>query len=454
MNKSWLRSAVLFALLTSGCGLVETPNELMRAPSSDSDQKSINQAIMQYLPAGSQLTVPLNPDVSSAVSLWDLDGDGIPEAVAFFKTEKNDYEIGVLILTQNQGHWEKLTSFSNIGNKLDYVRFVDLTGDNRPEILMGLGGGDDLNKELSIYSLEQGRLQEQMKLPYSVLAVGDLDQDGQAELAVIIHDHDKFVSTLHLYGAADQKMVKLAEQTLNGHVNGYDQALIGKASPDKYGLFLEAGLGAHSASTELWIWEDGKLHNPLARGDDELELTFKPYALYSEDINQDSLIEIGIHTQPPGTEDLPMVAIPWIASYYQWDGKNGLVHVEDHYQNYEYGIDFRIPEKWLGKFTVSLEPQTNPQLIHFDYFQEDTGAKLPLLSLQVIPQQNWNKAAEKLEQQQESYVILKEGGKTVLVAIQPSPPPKMNASTRQVYSSMLLSEDEIRQLFRPLQMRL
>lgn len=454
MKKSWLRSAIFFALLTSGCGLVETPNELMRAPSSDSDQKSINQAIMQYLPAGSQLTVPLNPDESSAVSLRDLDADGIPEAVAFYKTEKNDYEIGVLILTQNKGHWEKLTSFSNIGNRLDFVQFVDLTGDNQPEILIGLGGGDDLNKELSIYSLVQGRLQEQIKLPYSVLAVGDLDQDGKAELAVILHDHDKLVSTLHLYGAADQKMTKLAEQTLDGYVNGYDQALIGKASHDKNGLFIEAGLGAHSASTDLWIWEDGKLRNPLAKINNEMELTFKPYPLLSEDINQDGLIEIGIHTQPPGTEDLPMSSIPWIASYFQWDGKDGLAHVEDHYQNYDYGLDFRIPDKWAGKFTVATEPQNEPQMTTFYYYQEATGEKLPLLTLQAVPQQEWSKAAEKWEQQQRSYVILKEGGKTVHVAIQPEMPSKMSASTREAYSSMLLSTEEIRQFYRPLQMPL
>jgi len=97
-------------MLLGGCGLTDTPNELMRAPSADGDQQTINQAVMQFLPPGSQLTVPLRPDESSAVSLLDLDGGGSPEVTASYKTKKPDYEIGVLILSQKQGSWSKLAS--------------------------------------------------------------------------------------------------------------------------------------------------------------------------------------------------------------------------------------------------------------------------------------------------------------------------------------------------------
>ncbi|MCI1113916.1 hypothetical protein MOQ26_23180, partial [Stenotrophomonas maltophilia] len=95
--------------------------------------------------------------------------------------------------------------------------------------------------------------------------------------------------------------------------------------------FIEAGLGAHSASTDLLLWDNGQLRNPLKKSEGEMDLTFKPYSLYSEDINGDGIIEIGVSTQPPGTDDLSMAEIPWISSYFQWDGKTGIRHVEDHY---------------------------------------------------------------------------------------------------------------------------
>lgn len=454
MNKIWRCTAVLIALLAGGCGLIETPNELMRAPSADGDYQSINQAVMQYLPAGAQLTVPQQPDESSAVSLQDLDHNGTPEVIAFYKSERTDYEIGVLILAQKQGRWEKLVSFTNVGSELDYVHFTDVTGDDLPELLIGLGGGDPLNKELSVYSLSQGRIQEILKQPYSVMAVGDLNQDGQDELALILHNPNQLTSAVQVFGARDEQLVKLTEQSLEGNINGYEQALIGKASAQTNGLFIEAGLGAHSASTKLLIWDNGELRDPLTRLDQEIDPTFKPYPLYSEDINQDGLIEIGIHIQPAGTDHLPMASIPWISAYYQWDGKDGLVHVEDHYRNYVYGFDFQIPKKWGSAFTLEEDPEPDSRIVNLYYYEEKSGETALLLSLQAIPQQDWKSAEEILKQQKRSYVLLKETGKLLHVAIQPEKKPKLSPDSLRKYSSMLLTAEEIRQLYRPLQVPL
>lgn len=450
MKKAWLLPAAICASLLSGCGLADTPNELMRAPAADGDQKSINQAVMQFLPAGSQLAMPLHPAEASAVSLQDLNGDGTPEVVAFYKSEKTDYEIGVLVLTQKQGNWQKLTSFTGIGNELDYVSFHDLNGDQVPEMLIGLGGGDGLNRELSVYSITDDSTRELMKQPYSVMAVGDLTGDQQTELALVLHDHNNFTSKVELFGAKDGQITKLTEVALDGYVNGYEQAIIGKASPAKNALFIEAGVGAHSASTDLLIWENGTLHNPLAKAEGEMDVTFKAYALYSEDINGDGIIEIGTRTQPPGTEELAMAEIPWISSYFQWDGKTGLKHVEDHYQNYSLGLDMKIPEKWREKFTISAIPNASSHTIRFFYYGENGKNKAELLTLQTVPQTEWNKFENGLKQKQVPYVLLKEEGKQVLIALLPQATPSLGKSAMQEYRSMQLTADEIRQLYKPL----
>lgn len=450
MKKAWLCFAALTILLTSGCGLADTPNELMRAPSADGNQQSINQAVMQFLPAGSQLTVPLHPEESSAVSLQDLDGDGNPEVVAFYKTDKTNYEIGVLALSQKQGKWEKFASFTGVGSEVDYVNFSDLTGDHVAELLIGLGGGEDLNNELSVYSISQGQTKELLKQPYSAMAVGDLNGDQLSELALILHDPNNLTSKAELYGAVEGKLGKMGEVELDGTVNGYEQAVIGKASKNQNGLFIEAGIGAHSASTILLIWDKDKLRNPLATADGEMDMTFKPYPLYSEDINHDGIIEIGVSTQPPGTEDMAMVEIPWISSYFQWDGKSGLKHVEDHYQNYSYGLDLRLPDKWEGKYTLEPSPDPDFLITRILYYGEEGTEKAELLTLQAVPQQEWSKMQESLKQKQVPYTLLKDGGKKVLVAIQPQETPNLSRAALQEYKSMLLTPDEIRKLFQPL----
>lgn len=454
MKKAWAYAASLCAVLASGCGLTESPNDLMRAPSANGDQQSINQAVIQFLPPSSQLAVPIHPEESSAVNLQDLTGDGTPEVVAFYKTNQSDYEIGVLVLSMNQGNWEKLASFSGIGSELDYVSFTDLTGDQLPEMLIGFGGGDGLNKELSVYSIVQGQTREWIKQAYSVLAVGDLTGDSLADLALVLHDHNQMTSKAELYGANDRTFSKLAEVALDGYVNGYQQALIGKASATRNGLFIEAGLGAHSASTDFLLWDNGQLRNPLKKSEGEMDLTFKPYSLYSEDINGDGIIEIGVTTQPPGTDDLSMAEIPWISSYFQWDGKTGIRHVEDHYQDYLVGLDFRIPAKWLGKYTVSTGPDDNPSLTRFVYYTKNGKEKAELLTIQAIPQQEWKKSESSLQQKQVPYTVLNEEGKQVIVAIQPQATPDLSWAALQDYKSMLMAPDEIRQHYRPLQVPL
>lgn len=451
MKKTWLLPAAL-AVFTSGCGLYDTPNELMRAPLADANQQSINQAVMQFLPPGSQLTVPLHPEEASAVSLQDLTGDGTPEVVAFYKTEKTDYEIGVLVLSQKGGKWKKTASFTGIGSELDYVQFVDVTGDSVPEMLIGWGGGEGLNKELSVYSWQQEQMRELLKQPYAVMAVGDLTGDNQVELALVFHDHNALTSKAEVYGLKDGQLGKLTELPLEGAVNGYEQATIGRATPTQSAIFVEAGMGAHSGMTEFLVWQNGKLVRPLAKANGDIDLTFKPYVLPSEDINDDGIVEIGIHAQPPGTDELPMAEIPWIASYYQWDGAAGLRHVEDHYQAYHMGTDFRIPAKWNDKYTIEEDRDPASPSVRLLYYGQGGKEKATLLTLQAVPQKDWTKVEASLKEKQTPYIVLTEQGKQVVVAIQPQEANGLSGGALREYNAMLLTADEIRQLFRPLKM--
>lgn len=450
MKKIWLSLAGLSLLWTGGCGLTDTPTELMRAPAADVNQQSINQAVMQFLPPGSQLTVPLQPEESSAVSLHDLTGDGSPEVIAFYKTEKTDYEIGVLVLSQNGGSWKKTASFTGIGRELDYVQYVDMTGDGIAEMLVGWGGGDGLNKELSVYSFHENNPQELLKQSYSVMAVGDLDGDEQEELVLIVHDHSNLTSKAEVYGITEGMLAKRTEIALEGNVNGYEAAVIGKASAEKKGIFIEAGMGAHSAMTELLIYEDGQLHRPLVAAGKEIDLTFKPYSLGSEDINDDGIIEIGIHTQPPGTDELPMAEVPWISSYYQWRGGTELSHIEDHFQSQTLGFDFRIPEKWKDKYTIEQNPDPGSAVVHMMYYGQNGENKATLLTFQAMPQAEWAKIEKSFEGKQTPYLVLSEQNKQVLVAIQPQKPGHLGGQALREYNAMLLTSDEIRHLFRTL----
>ncbi|TGU81376.1 VCBS repeat-containing protein, partial [Mesorhizobium sp. M00.F.Ca.ET.186.01.1.1] len=86
----------------------------------------------------------------------------------------------------------------------------------------------------------------------------------------------------------------------------------------------------------------------------------------------------------------------------------------------------------------------------FFYYGENGKNKAELLTLQSVPQTEWNKFENGLKQKQVPYVLLKEEGKQVLIAILPQAAPNLGKSAMQEYRAMQLTADEIRQLYKPL----
>lgn len=148
-----------------------------------------------------------------------------------------------------------------------------------------------------------------------------------------------------------------------------------------------------------------------------------------------------------------MAEIPWVSSYFQWDGKTGLKHIEDHYQNYTQGFDLKIPAKWGEKYTISINHDTNPFLVRFLYYGANGKNKAELLTLQSIPQNEWVKFENGLKQKQVPYILLKEEGKQVLIAILPQTTPTLGKAALAEYRSMQLTAEEVRQLYKPITSR-
>ncbi len=438
----------LFAALSclaAGCGINTSPADLVRAPAVEFTQKELNQSVMDFLPPGARLVVPLHPENASAITRKDLDGDGSDEVIAFYKKDKNDYQIGVLVLGRSGDRWTRIANLEGLGVDVDYLDFPDLTGNGVPEMVIGWSGGANLDRELSVYSLHGKQLTQMWTQSYTEQAIGDLNNDGKAEITILRHNHEKLISTAELYAYSGGTIKKIDELPMEGGINGYEQVLFGKATPTQNGVFVDIGMGAHSAYTALLVMENNHLVSALKQGDDEIALTFKAYSVLSEDVNHDGVIEIGIQKQPPGTEELAMAEIPWINVWYQWNGSK-LVPIQEDYANYAYQFVFRIPQKWLGSYTVKNEQAGESTALSFYYIEESPSAEAKLLTLRLANRQEWGKLEEALKRDRVGYTLLAKGKDQVIVALQPNGQEKLSHPER--YKQLLLTEAEIREHFR------
>lgn len=443
MMKHWLLPIVLAAGTVAGCGMNVSPTDLVKAPALDTNKQEVNQAVMQYLPAGAKLTIPSRPQNASAVSLKDLDGDGQDEVMVFYKKEKTDFQVGVLVLKKEKEMWQLVSNIEGLGRDLDFVSYQDITGDKLPELEIGWSGGEGLKNELAVYSMKENKINELWKQSYSQMDIGDLTGDSTAELAIIQHDRDQMKASAQVFAYQDHQMKKISELPLDGSVNGYEQVLIGNATPTEKGIFIDSGTGAHSGVTDLLVMRNGQLKNVLL-GPDGSWLAFKPYPSNSTDINHDGIVEIGLLIEPVDTDALSMADTPWITVWSQWDGQKGFRTVQENYTDYNLGIDFKIPSAWRDKHTLKKEHEGDTNGLSFFYIGQSKKSDAKLLTLRFYPKKDWIEKEKSLNEKKISHFVAGENNELVIVAIPPSGKADLNDRFMQEYKQLLLTEEQIR----------
>src|SRR5690606_22643335 len=137
----------------------------------------------------------------------------------------------------------------------------DVTGNGVKDMLVGWSGGEEVKKELTAYSFEGTSAREIGRHSYTELAVGDLDNDGVSEIVLFQFDRTEHVSKAELYRFIEGKLRPSDRLALDGTINGYSQILLGNATESRKGIFIDAGVGAHSSQTTLLVVEDGRLRN-------------------------------------------------------------------------------------------------------------------------------------------------------------------------------------------------
>lgn len=307
------------------------------------------------------------------------------------------------------------------------------------------------HKQLRVYKLEGNKYTQLCELDYDSFSAGDLDGDGRLEIASVMRI-DKEIP-----------YVKLQVRSLSGNLykvglemaledGSYpDNVVIGAASEDKQAIFVDLGIGAHSGLTEIIIKENGKYTSTLScdKGD-ELHHAFKPYPLLSKDINNDGIIEIGIQSMPPETDNLPMAAIPWINDWYRWNGNDGLIQkpVLQEYSNYGEGFRFIIPDNWSGKFTIENKTDeiSDVKSVHFVYLGTDK-MKAELLALHIIPKEDWLRQEQLFQNNSRAYLLFGENSKNMLVAELPRDYSKLSEKSLKEYKEMLLDQENIKRRF-------
>lgn len=147
----------------------------------------------EFLPEGAALVTPQplgeeeNGDMSPVLPA-DLDGDGNPELAIGYRGDESTPMASLMVLKQDGGSWRKVLDKEGAGQGLERLQAADITGDGRPELLVGWAVGASVGNELSILTWSEDTLTELTTTGYHRLEAADLageyGRDGRAELGV------------------------------------------------------------------------------------------------------------------------------------------------------------------------------------------------------------------------------------------------------------------------------
>lgn len=209
------------SVFAGGCSWrIEAVEQLIRAPKLSGEYASLDKAFKDYLKSqgvqNSILKPPLSGEYRSAYVLYDINGNGMNDALIFYAYTNDPNVVRVNILRNDNNSWVSVADNKGDGHNVHSIDFADLNSDGVDEILISWQFSDSSNKNLSVVGCEvDGERQivgAQYLLSneeYTQKIVVDLDLDGANELFIanIVTPEKRAVGKLLFYNESEHKVM-------------------------------------------------------------------------------------------------------------------------------------------------------------------------------------------------------------------------------------------------------
>ncbi|WP_136605903.1 hypothetical protein [Paenibacillus dokdonensis] len=395
VKRYWIHipAAFLLMLLLSGCSFISDPVLMMQTPQLSAEKESLRSIIMAQLPEDANLIRSNEEDDTNVIHFVDLDNDGVSEAVVFYETPDQNIGVHGIIFKKSNDTWVKQITFDGVGKVLESLYFKDMTNDGKVDIVAGFSmGNEETQNRVFIYSYNGKSLERVLERPYTNFVISDMNRDHINDLTIVDlkHGESNFITTFQY---DEGSFVELDRLELKPYIYEYYNIVAGKVFVDQEGnsiegIVLDATLSTvgDASFTSIIVMQDGKLKSVFEKDDQ----TFRQSRIFSEDVNNDGIIEIPLLTKPAGWEYFDQKEIPYFYSYYQWDGKTGLKFIAEKYHDKKNDFDFGFfPPQWHNKITVDTKSQKDKYLRFYMIGTGKTVAEIKFFS-----QTEWEKQHE------------------------------------------------------------
>lgn len=384
----WMAFALLFSLLFSGC-VTKSPEDLYTLPQFSEQNLQLQTLINQVLNAGAEYSAPVAGANRQAVQLEDLNGDGVKEAIAFFRSMGEDDHLKVYIFDVDaQGQYQEVAQITGEGSNIESITYTDLDGDGIKEVIVGWQILTGINL-LSVYRLESESVSQLFSTDYAKYTVCHLSSGKGADICVFRSLGTEAESEAELYAVSANGEVTSSKASLSTTIASIDSVRAGFLADGKSALFVESTLQSRALVTDILTFRQHGVENiTLDQTTGISDSTDRTYAVNCRDIDGDGIVEV------PEPVSLGEDSTFWLLEWYSFDSAGNRTLVTTTYHNYQEEWYLEIPEEWYGRLSIRREDGiSGERAIVFSYVTED-GTLEEFLAVYTLSGDNKEERAE------------------------------------------------------------
>ncbi len=416
--------SVILVCLLSGCDtfLFSSVDNLMRPPKIAGENNSkLIEAFESTVGKSYVLKYPVAGEYQSPCIMYDLDSDGVDEAIIFYSLENESTTVRMAFLDYSADKWQIVSDLKGLGNNVDQVSFEHVKNDNSVQVVITWNFFDTKTASiLSIYNIgfTEDKTINSVQLifnePYSAMKIFDVDGSGSKEIFLISSVTSdttvKKVGTLYAM-RSDGSFASVSSVTMDSTVSGYSSIKLEPASENKpYRIFVDAIKGDISMSTEIIYWDSkiNGLYSPLLDTDTQsVTSTIRSSRIESRDINGDGLIETPLQIPLAGSYTTSnsfkteissesnsvtlsniSTASVFLTKWCTFSADNKFVPVAYSAINSSDYYILNFKTEWLDKITI--ENDVENRIWTFYKFDKSQGVGEKLFSIATDPSADWS----------------------------------------------------------------
>lgn len=375
-------------MLLPGC-VSHTEESLFQLPRAPEDLNNLMSKIQEVTSQGGEQTAPLSGENIQNVQLQDLNGDGIKEAIAFFRMNGEEKPLKIYVYVQIDEEYQVQTVIEGTGTSINYVSYQDLNGDGSRELVVSWQISTQIH-ELAAYTIHQRQAIEVMSVTdYTDFTICDMDGDNAQEILVFRLEPEG-EGAANLYDFRDGMMELQSEAPTSSGIKsissgGIQNSHLMDGEPAVF-LTYDYGTDGNVSITDIFAWKENRIQNitlneQMASSSDTVLFNA---SVGPTDIDRDGVMELPQMVEVKEYKQTSTASNFWLVRWrkFDLDGTPHLLYTT--YYNDRDGWYLELPERWVGKITLSRSDTAGgaERAVIFYYWEGDNSVEpVPFLAI-------------------------------------------------------------------------